>query len=90
MHGDAFFRLFSEKPISDGFHDPEIQEGSTTFTITANDSADIALTVIMSSSLPDWAVPADPWSLPFRLNAGTMVLVTVTKQNSYRYQDNVR
>jgi len=91
MHGDAFFRLFSEKPQSlTVSHDPEIQEGSTTFTITANDSADIALTVnnvIIATGLGSASGPVVITIPP--QTAGTMVLVTVTKQNYLRYQDNV-
>jgi PKD repeat protein len=91
MHGDAFFRLFSELPQAlTVSHEPEIQEGATTFTITANDSADIALTVnnvIIATGLGSSGGPVVITIPP--QNAGTMVLLTVTKQNFLRYNDNV-
>jgi PKD repeat protein len=89
MHGDAFLRLFTEQPQSlTVTHDPEIPEGATTFTITANDSADIALTVnnvIIATGLGSASGPVVITIPP--QTAGTMVLVTVTKQNYLRYQD---
>ena len=91
MFGDAFLRLFSEKPMPlTVSHDPEIQEGATTFTITANDSADIALTVnnvIIATGMGSASGPVVITIPP--QTAGTMVLVTVTKQNFLRYQDYV-
>jgi PKD repeat protein len=89
MHGDAFFRLFFEKPQPLTItHDPEIPEGGTTFTITANDSADIALTVnnqIIATGLGSASGPVVITIPP--QTAGTMILLTVTKQNYLRYQD---
>jgi PKD repeat protein len=91
MHGDAFFRLFSEVPQPlTVTHDPEIQEGATAFHITANDSAVIALTVnnvIIATGLGSSSGPVTITIPP--QTAGTMVLVTVTKQNFLRYHDNV-
>lgn len=91
MHGDTFLRLFSEKPQPlTVTHDPEIPESVTTFTITANDSADIALTVnnvIIATGLGSASGPVVITIPP--QTAGTMVLVTVTKQNFFRYQDMV-
>ncbi|MCX6244337.1 MAG: C25 family cysteine peptidase [Bacteroidetes bacterium] len=89
MHGDAFFRLFAELPQNlTVTHDAEIPEGATTFNITANDSADIALTVnnvIIATGLGSASGPV-VITIPAQ-SAGTMVLVTVTKQNYLRYQD---
>lgn len=89
MFGDTFLRLFSEKPQPlTVTHDPEIPEGATAFTITANDSADIALSVnnvIIATGLGSAGGPV-VITIPAQ-TAGTMVLVTVTKQNYLRYQD---
>ena len=87
MHGDAFLQLFSEVPQAlTVVHDPEIPEGSTTFSVSANPGATIALTVnneiIATGSgtgLGATIIPIPP------LVAGTQVLITVTKQNYFRY-----
>ena len=89
MFGDAFLRLFSEQPQALTItHDPEIPEGATTFSISANDSSDIALTVnneIIGTGMGNGSTPVN---ITITAQApGTMVLVTVTKQNYLRYQD---
>jgi PKD repeat protein len=86
-HGDAFMRLFSEVPqeltIS---HDTVVQAGATTFTITVNDSAMIGLTVngeLIATGLGAGTtpviitIPAQP--------VGTIIKVTASKDNYYRY-----
>ncbi len=91
MHGDAFLRLFSEKPVNlTVSHDSEIPEGATTFSITANSSADIALTVnneIIATGIGSGVGPTE-FTIPPQV-AGTQILVTVTKQNFFRYSSKV-
>jgi PKD repeat protein len=87
--GDAFQCIFSEIPIDLSVtHDSVIEYGSTTFTITANDSAFIALTVadeIIATAYGDDSNPVI-MTIPV-LPVGTEVLVTVTKTNFLRYSD---
>ncbi|MEO0092398.1 MAG: C25 family cysteine peptidase, partial [candidate division WOR-3 bacterium] len=86
-HGDVFNPLYSEVPQNlTVVHMPNIIAGSTTFTVTANDSAIVALTVngeiigvAMATGNPQ-AITIVP-QIP-----GTDVILTVTKQNYYRYQ----
>jgi PKD repeat protein len=87
MHGDAFQVVYSEIPQQLlVVHDPEIPAGGTTFTITATDSSFICLTVsneIIATAYGDAPAPV-VMSIPPQTD-GTMVLVTVTKQNYFRY-----
>jgi PKD repeat protein len=87
MLGEAFTTVYFEVPqLLEVSHDQEIPEGATTFNITATDSALIALTVnneIIATGLGDGSTPVII-TIPAQ-TAGTMVLVTVTKQNYYRY-----
>ena len=86
MLGDAFTVVYFEVPEQMAItHDQEIPENATTFNITANQDALIALSVnnaiiatgVGTGSQLAITIPAQ--------TAGTMVLVTVTKQNFFRY-----
>jgi len=90
-HADAYLRLFSEVPQNlTVTHDPQIPEGTTTFTITANADADIALTVnneIIATGTGSSTGPVDI-IIPPQVK-GAQILVTVTKQNYFRYSSTV-
>lgn len=86
-HGDAFSVLYSEIPVSLTVnHDPRVIAGATSFQVTANDSSIIALTVdgeligVAEGTGSPVNVPIIPQSV------GSMVKVTVTKFNHYRYE----
>ncbi len=89
MLGEAFQVVYSEVPTQlTVIHAPAIDYGSTSFPVEANEGALIALTVNdeiiatatgISGGPVDIAIPA--------LTVGTQVLITVTKQNYYRYTD---
>lgn len=91
MLGDAFQCIYSEVPtFLTVTHDPEINYGSTTFTVTATDSSFIALTAndeILATAYGD-APNATVMTIPV-LPVGTMVKVVVTKTNHFRYSDEV-
>jgi hypothetical protein len=86
-HGDVFNPLYSEVPQNlTVVHMPNLMAGVSSFTVTANDSAIIALTVngeIIGAARATGnplAITISP-QLP-----GNNVIVTITKQNYYRYQ----
>jgi PKD repeat protein len=85
-HGDAFLTVYSEVPQAlTVVHDPVLYAGVTTFTVTANENSLIALTVngeIIGTATGTGA----PLSIiiPGQVPPDQMV-VTVTKQNYYRY-----
>jgi PKD repeat protein len=87
MLGDAFSVVYFEIPQQLTItHDQEILENATTFNITANENAFIALTVnneIIATGVGNGTVPVVITIPP--QTAGTMVMVTVTKQNFFRY-----
>jgi len=88
MFGDAFQVMYYQVPQQLTIvHESTIDYGSTTFSVQANDSALIALTVsdtIIATSLGTGATPV---LIPIPdLAIGTEVLVTVTKQNYFRYK----
>ncbi|MGE5425410.1 MAG: C25 family cysteine peptidase [Syntrophothermus sp.] len=87
MHGDTFLRLFTEQPQPlTVVHAPEIIQGETTYSVTANLDADIALTVdnqIIGTGIGAGSTPVVITIPP--QTAGSMVRVTVTKQNFFRY-----
>lgn len=91
MLGDGFSVVYFEVPQQlTVTHDEEIQAGATTFNIITNDSAFIALTVnneIIATGYGSGATSV-VITIPSQ-TAGTQVMVTVTKQNFFRYQDNV-
>ena len=87
-HGDAFMTVYSEVPqnLQVG-HDAAILSGVTTFNITANAGAEICLSVdgeIIGTGVGNGLVPT-PVSFESQL-PGVDVLVTVVKQNYYRYE----
>ncbi|HPS61985.1 MAG TPA: C25 family cysteine peptidase, partial [Bacteroidales bacterium] len=92
MHGDAFQVLYTEIPQQLAVtHENEIPFGQTTFTITTNDSAFIALTTggnqILATAYGSATGPVN-LTIPV-LPVGTLVKVTVTKHNYYRYSSTV-
>lgn len=87
MHGDAFSVLYYEVPTAlDVTHDSEIAYGSTTFSIQTNDSAFIALTLGEEILATGYGSASGPIVLTIPVvPVGSQVLVTVTKQNFFRY-----
>jgi PKD repeat protein len=89
MLGDAFTRLYWEVPVElTVSHDTVINYGVLDFTVTATDSSLISLTVdneIIATAEGDGPVPV---VIPIPLlPVGTQVLITVTKENYFRYSD---
>ncbi|KPK73731.1 hypothetical protein AMJ87_00995 [candidate division WOR_3 bacterium SM23_60] len=90
-HGDAFNTLYSEVPhhlsVS---HSPAIFAGVTSFTVSADDSAVIALTIngeiigVAEGTGAPVSIDISPSPLP-----GQTMKVTVTKANCYRYDADV-
>ncbi len=91
MHGDAFQVLYSEIPQAlTVTHDPQINYGSTTFTIQTNDSAFIALTMGDQILATGYGSATGPVTLTIPvLPVGSMVKITATKTNFFRYTDEV-
>ncbi len=91
MLGDAFTRLYWDVPqqltVS---HDTVINYGTLTFNIAATDASLIALTVdneIIATAEGNGTTPV-VMPIPM-LDPGTVVLVTVTKENYFRYSHEV-
>lgn len=89
-HGDAFLTLYTEVPqdltIS---HSSTLTAGSTSFTISANAGASIALTVnnqIIATAVGTGA--SQSINIPPQ-NGGQTIIVTVTKQNYFRHTSEV-
>ena len=89
-HGDAFTNLYSEMPQNlTVSHSAILYGGQTTFSVTADQDALISLTVngeIIGTGVGT-GMPVDiniPPQIP-----GNEMLVTVTKQNYYRYTQKV-
>ena len=85
-HGDAFTTVYSEVPQDlTVLHDPVLLGGIDSYTVTANDGSFIALTVndeiigVADGTGAPTSISIEP-QLP-----GDVVLITVTKQNYYRY-----
>lgn len=87
MHSDAFLRLFTEQPQNlTVTHDEVLSPSATTFNITANADADIALTVNNEIIATGIGAGSTPVSITIPPQApGSNVMVTVTKQNFFRY-----
>jgi len=90
MHGDAFSTVYSEVPqYLTVNHDAALLSGTTNFTVTADDGAFIALTLngeiigVGESNGGPTNIAIAP-QLP-----GNNMIVTVTKQNYYRYSSTV-
>jgi hypothetical protein len=89
-HGDCFTTLYSQVPMTlTVSHAASLLAGATSFTVSANDSAIIALTVNgeiigvaegTGSPVPITITPQTP---------GNTMKVTVTKANYYRYEADV-
>ncbi len=89
MHGDAFQVLYYNipQPLT-VVHDTAIQYEATSFAITANDSAFISLTLndeILATGYGSASGPVT-FTIPV-MPVGSQMLVTVTKQNFYRYSN---
>ena len=89
-HGDAFSVLYSEIPQTlTVSHTATLTAGATSFTVTADDSSVIALTVnyeiigVVEGTGSPVAIPITP-QVP-----GNTMKVTVTKANHYRYEADV-
>ena len=89
MHGDAFTVIYSEIPEElDVTHASTINYGATSFVVTANDSAFIALTCGDELLATGYGSASGPVSIAIPLlPVGSQVKVTVTKQNYFRYSD---
>ena len=89
MLGETFQVVYSEIPQQLTVnHSPTIEYGSTSFAVEANEGALIALTVndeIIATATGIAGGPVDI-QIPY-LVVGTQVLITVTKQNYFRYSD---
>ncbi len=90
-HGDAFMTVYSEVPQNlTVTHDPVLLSGVTTFTVNADAGSFIALTVngeIIGT--------VDGTGSPVNISIGPQIpgndmIVTVTKQNYYRYSASVQ
>jgi PKD repeat protein len=90
MLGEAFTTVYYQVPQSlTVTHDTEIEENATSFNITTNENALICLSVnnqIIATGLGTGTQQV--MTIPPQV-AGTMVMVTVTKQNFFRYTANV-
>ena len=89
MHGDAFQVLYYNipQPLT-VVHDTAIQYEATSFAIQANDSAFISLTLndeILATGYGSASGPVT-FTIPV-MPVGSQMLVTVTKQNFYRYSN---
>ena len=90
-HGDAFVTLSSESPRRLSVtHAPVLLAGQTSFTVTADDSSVIALTVNgeIIGVAQGTGMPVTIMIHGQIVPPNTMI-VTVTKANSYRYQASV-
>jgi len=85
--GDVFNPLYTEMPQNlTVFHSPILTAGATSFTVTATDSSIIALTV-NGEIIGVARATGNPITMPITPQAaGSSMIVTVTKQNFYRYQ----
>ncbi|MDP8227510.1 MAG: T9SS type A sorting domain-containing protein, partial [Candidatus Celaenobacter polaris] len=87
-HGDAFTTVYSEIPQNlTVSHDAALLSGITSFNVTANVGADICLSVdgeIIGTGVGNGFLPTTI-SIESQLQE-TNVLVTIVKQNYYRYE----
>ena len=89
-HGDAFITLYSEVPQNLSVsHASSLIGGATSFTVTANDSSVIALTVDgeIIGVAEGTGGPVAITILP--QTPGNTMKVTITKANYYRYEADV-
>ena len=89
MHGDAFQWFYSEVPKNlTVVHTPSIDPGAKTFTVTADAGSFIALTTATANGpviLGTAKGTGSPVNITLAQSPGTNMLVTVTKQNYFRY-----
>ncbi|MBN1199189.1 MAG: PKD domain-containing protein [Bacteroidales bacterium] len=87
-HGDAFTVVYSEVPQTlTVTHNTSIPEGSTSFTVTANSGSFICLSFedeILGTATGTGSPVAI--TIPGTLSVGDEMVVTVTKQNYFRYK----
>lgn len=91
MHGDAFTTMYSEIPQTlTVTHDPTINFGNTQVTITATDSAFICLTQGDQILATGYGSASGPvvMTIPV-LPVGSVIKITATKRNYFRYNDNI-
>ena len=89
FHGDAFTTLYSELPQSlTVTHDTVLLTGATSFNVTADSGAFIAL-VIGDDILGTAEATGDPVTItiPGLQVPGQQMIVTVTMTNHYRFRD---
>ena len=89
-HGDAFNPLYSEMPQNLAvFHAIKLLDNQTSFTVTANNSSVIALTIDGEIiGVAEGTGSAIAISIP-QQTVGSIMKVTVTKANYYRYEADV-
>ena len=89
-HGDAFSILYSEVPVPlTVSHAPRLITNQTSFQVTADDSAEIALTVNGDIiGVAEGTGSAVNISIPAQA-VGSVMKVTVTKFDHYRYECDV-
>jgi len=87
MLGEAFQVVYTEVPQQLAVtHGTTIDYGSTTFPVQANEGALISLTVNNEIIAIATGIAGGPVNIPIPdLEVGTQVVVTVTKQNYFRY-----
>jgi hypothetical protein len=88
-HGDAYLNLYSEVPQSlTVTHDPFILASQSSFTVTADSGALIALTC-NGEILGTAVATGNPLPIPITgtLVSGEEMIVTATLTNYYRYRD---
>ncbi len=89
-HGDAYLTLYTEVPVALTVnHASSILNTETSLSVTADAGSFIALTAnggILATA--DGTGSAIDIPIPVQ-SAGTVIIVTVTKQNYYRYESNV-
>jgi hypothetical protein len=89
-HGDAFSTVYSEMPQNlTVIHDPVIVSGQPQFVVTADNYSLISLTLNGEIiGVAEGTGAPVTINIPFIVPANTVVL-TVTKQNYYRYSANI-
>lgn len=89
-HGGAFLTVYTQVPQNLTVqHNPVIYSGATTFSVTANSGSLIALS-LNNQIIGTATGTGSPVSIQIpSLTAPSEILVTVTKQNYFRYQSTV-
>ncbi len=89
-HGGAFLQVYSEVPQNlTVMHNPILVSGETSFSVTAEAGAFIALTV-NGEIIATGEATGSPVSITIEPQLpSTTMLVTITKQNYYRYEQEV-